>query len=294
MSVRVHKAVEPDNLTVKGKKRLAAMLAAGEYIVQPKHDGVYCQIVHVDGAFRAFSRTGESLLSVPQHILAQFAKFSVRWRFIGELWKPYTEHSVLNGMARKRSPQDALELHLFDMVHDEDPLAAYAERHGFLRSHPWLRGVEVIQNIDVPDADMEYLYELAAKIKAKPSAYDGLMLKDSKGLFVPGPGKDGGAIKVKPRASGDFRVIGTTPGKGNREGGIGALIVDLGGGVTCEVGAGLTFKDVYEGDFANAIVEVEYLGITKDGRLREPAYKSTRFDKAEADVLACNVPGGGD
>jgi ATP-dependent DNA ligase len=41
----------------------------------------------------------------------------------------------------------------------------------------------------------------------------------------------------------------------------------------------------------NKIVEVEYLSITKDGRLREPVYKSVRFDKAEPDVLACNLPG---
>jgi ATP-dependent DNA ligase len=295
VSVLVHKAVESDNLTVKGKKRLEAMLMSGEYVVQPKLDGVYCQIV---GA-RAFSRTGEPLPSVRPEILAQFSGADSSWRFIGELWCPFKPHSDINGMARKKSVQPALELHLFDAVEDGQD-ETYAERHAGLLCGEWRTGVEVVRNLPCsgqPGAmleTMEYLYDLAAKIKAKPSAYDGLVLKDSEGLFVPGSGKDGGAIKIKPRASGDFLCVGTAPGIGNREGGMGAAVVDLGGGVRCEVGSGFTLGEVHDKGaayFVGKILEIEYLAITKDGRLREPVYKSVRFDKTEADVLPCNVPG---
>lgn len=301
MSVLVHKAVEPDKLTVKGKKRLEAMLRDEEYIVQPKLDGVYCQIAFGltsthEGEWMAFSRTGEELLSVRPEILAQFSGASPDSRFIGELWMPFVDHSTINGMARKHSEQP-LELHLFDAVDDTLPQETYYDRHDGLIRHSWGTGIEVVKNMNVPMRGdtptnfVEYLYELAKQIKAKPSAYDGLVLKDSEGLFVPGSGKDGGAIKIKPRASGDFRVVGTTKGIGNREGGIGALLLALGGGVTCEVGSGLNMADVFDRDFTDAIVEVEYLAITKDGRLREPVFKSVRFDKTEADVLPCNVPG---
>jgi ATP-dependent DNA ligase len=287
MTVLVHKAVEPDKLTRKGKKRLEEMLLAGEYIVQPKLDGVYCQIVREPLGAVAYSRTGEILRSVPEHVMAQFSHMEAGWRFIGELWRPHTAHSTINGMARKQSPQD-LELHLFDaLVGDEVDTRTYGERYNTVSMQEWRRGVEVVRTIAVPDADMETLYELATEVKARRSAYDGLVLKDSMGLFTPGAGKDGGVVKIKSRNSGDFRVVGTTPGLGMREGGIGALVLDLGGGVTCEVGTGLTLAEVMRdpAEFVGRIVEVEYLDVTRDGRLREPAYKSVRFDKEVADVL---------
>lgn len=297
MSVLVHKAVEPDKLSVKGKKRLVQMLADGEYIVQPKLDGVYCQIVYRDDedegvrGWAAYSRTGESLLSVGPEILGQFSGASSQVRFVGELWRPFTDHSTINGMARKHSAQP-LELHLFDAF--STAASKYSTRYRALESYVWKRGIEIVKNINVPDADLDYLYDLAASLKTKPSAYDGLVLKDAEGLFVPGNGKDGGSIKIKPRLSGDFRVKGVTKGIGNREGGIGALVLDLGGGVDSEVGTGLNMADVHDRGaayFIDKIVEVEYLAVTKDGRLREPVYKSVRWDKTEADVLACNVPG---
>lgn len=308
MSVLVHKAVEPDKLSVKGKKRLHVMLEADEFIVQPKLDGVYCQIIYNDDeddgvrGWGAYSRTGEKLLSVGPEILAQFSQAAIDMRFIGELWLPNVDHSTINGLARKKSVQ-ALELHLFDAVSESVRNERYVSRYETLTDEGWgwKRGVEVVKNIRVasnghdPESMIEYLYELAAKIKAKPSAYDGLVLKDAEGLFVPGSGKDGGAIKIKPRNSGDFRVVGCTEGIGNRAGGMGAAIVDLGGGVTCEVGSGWTLADVHDrgcAHFKDQIIEVEYLDITKEGRLREPVFKSVRFDKAKADVLACNVPGG--
>lgn len=288
--VLVHRAVEPDNLTVKGKAALAGMIERGEAWAQPKLDGVYCQIV--EGA--AYSRTGEPLPSVPKRILKQFK--GLPGRYIGELWVPNTQHAVINGMARKQSPQDGLELHLFDYV--GNPASYYVTRYQALQDEPvgWGPGVHVVQNLPVKlpreqAAAMAYLYELAAKIKAKPSAYDGLILRDKYAPFVPGAGKDGGIIKIKPRASGDFRVVGCTEGLGNRAGGLGALIVDLGGGVTCEVGTGLKMDDVRGKCPVDSIAEVEYLAITKDGKLREPALKAIRWDKTQADVLACNVPG---
>jgi ATP-dependent DNA ligase len=298
-AVLVHKAVEPGNLSVKGAKRLAEMLDNDEYIVQPKLDGVYCQVLFdpVFKAWIAYSRTGEHLHSVGPEILAQFSERNETERFIGELWLPNTPHSDINGMARKKSVQP-LELHLFDVV---DPFPnSYSWRYDYLKTLWWGRGIEVVKSIPMtsaghgPDDMLDYLYELAAKIKAKSSAYDGLVLKDANAIFVPGNGKDGGAIKIKPRNSGDFRVVGCTKGEGNRAGGMGAAVVDLGGGVTCEVGTGWNMADVHDRGcayFKDKIIEVEYLSITKDGRLREPVYKSVRFDKTEPDVLACNIPG---
>lgn len=288
-AVLVHKAVEPGALTRKGKKRLEEMLLSGEYILQPKLDGVYCQIVTAGGGAIPYSRTGELLYSVPEHVLEQFVGLPDGWRFIGELWKPRTPHATINGMARKQSQQAGLELHLFDSVDDAMPDSVYENRYARLTMQEWKHGVEVVENLIVPDTDMEELYALAARIKSKESAYDGLVLKDSKGLFVPGAGKDGGAIKIKPRASGDFRIVGVTAGKGMREGGIGAFVLDLGCGVTCEVGTGLTQAMVFADPkrYIGQIAEVEFLSLTRDRLLREPALKSIRFDKVHSDTVAC-------
>ena len=296
MSVLVHKAVEPDNLTRKGKARLEAMIQTGEFLVQPKLDGVYCQIVHTDDGWQAFSRTGELLPSVPAHIIGQFAGRDTRMRWMGELWVAGVPHSTINGMARKKSPQAGLELHLFDAIGPESG-TLYVYRHEALAERGmWKRGVSVIQNLPVAlprvfETAMEQLYALAERTKAKESAYDGLILRDRYGIFKAGSGKDGGIIKVKPRQSGDFRVTACTEGIGNRAGGIGAYVVDLGGGVTCEVGTGLDMADVRGECLTGKIIEVEYLSITKDGRLREPVFKSVRWDKTAADVLECNVSG---
>jgi ATP-dependent DNA ligase len=289
--IQVHKAVEPDNLSVKGKKLFARLLQSliegtGEAVVQPKHDGIYAQIrFTAEGGWQAFSRTGQHLLSVGEDILDVFYTKGLQERvYNGELWLPMTQHQVINGKARKQSPQ-YLHLVLFDSFDPSNMAEPYEERVAFL-----IEGGGVVYPVKEIGLDgkviiIDDLYAFAREVTQRGSAYDGLMLKDRKGEYVPGHGKDGQTIKIKPRHTGDFLVVGTTDGIGNRKGGIGALVVSLGNGITSEVGSGLSMKDVFDGDFMGKIVEVEYLGLTKDGKLREPSYQRTRWDKTEGDVI---------
>lgn len=290
MTVLVHKAVEPDKLSKKGKKRYVELVAdlitsGGEAALYPKYDGVYAQFIHDDReGWRAFSRTGQRLLSVSEPILDQFyGRGLSHRRYMGELWLPRTAHQKINGAARKQSPQH-LELYLFDSADDRAPYETYAQREDYL-----FEGGGVVKRVrqhHVAVNVVDDLFDAAAALKNRgASAYDGLILRDKLGLFVPGAGKDGETIKIKPRAEGDFRVVGTTRGVGNRAGGIGALVVDLGGRTT-EVGTGLTQAEVFEKDSpVGRIATVEYLGLTSGGLLREPSFKGYRFDKTEADVL---------
>jgi ATP-dependent DNA ligase len=66
-------------------------------------------------------------------------------------------------------------------------------------------------------------------------------------------------------------------------------VVDLGGGVVCEVGTGLNDQDRKDPDWVGRIVEVEYLAVTKDGKLREPSFQRIRWDKKVPDVIGGNV-----
>lgn len=293
MSVEVHKAVEPGNLSTKGKKRFLALQHAlfngfrSEAILQPKHDGVYGQFIFDDReGWQAFSRTGQLLLSISDDIKDAFWSKAIQSRrYNGELWLPGTQHSVINGRARKQSAQH-LEVVLFDSF-DGTP-ETYVERQQYLFNS---KLVYPVADLAVPELYvLDDLYDLARSYKNRTSAFDGIMLKDPNGLYYPGAGKDGETIKIKPRAEGDFRVVGTTAGEGNRAGGIGALVVDLGRGITTDVGSGLTLAQVMDPESpVGRIATIEYLSLTKDGRLREPSFKAYRFDKAEADVLGEDI-----
>lgn len=293
MTVLVHKAVEPDKLSVRGKKRRLDLMMAlingdPSAALLPKYDGVYAQFLYEEGEWRAYSRTGERLLSVSAAITNVFDAKALHDRaYIGELWLPDESHQTINGRARKQSPQH-LELKLFDSYQrsdDDTDVMSYFNRRDYLFAGGPVTVAPLLGtagSINVPDD----VYDLARSIKNRSSAYDGLILRDMEAGFYPGRGTDGEIIKIKPRADGDFRVVGTTPGIGNRAGGYGALIVDLGSGITTEVGTGLTMVDVFEdASPVGRIATIEYLGVTKAGKLREPSFKGYRYDKTEADVL---------
>jgi len=315
MSVLVHKAVEPKNLSKAGKQRFADLLGNPNAIVQPKYDGVYCQLVDEGGPsgahYVAYSRTGERMPSVSQLILSFYNAHGTADRYIGELWAAGTSHADLNGAARRQYEQPQLAFVAFDA--DWGVPVQYTTRLRHLRDM-WKPERMVISPKTwlLSNDTLDDLYAMAKEFKDDPAgAYDGLMLKDPLGMFIPGDGKGGEVIKIKPRNSGDFRVIGVVEGKGKAAGMAGALVLDLGGGVTCEVGTGLdddTRKDYWRwwdmrGDSnmvalhgakyttVERIDEIEYLAITKDGKLREPSFKSTRWDKSVADVLPGNIKG---
>jgi DNA ligase-1 len=292
--VLVHKAVEPANTTAAGRANYDSLLdwfdrrpRTALPIVQPKYDGVYVQFVFDKShGWQGFSRTGELLPSVDDTIKDALYSTALKdRRYVGELWLPHTQHAVINGMARKKSPQP-LGVRLFDsFVPDEEE--PYALRREYLfTSGP----VVEVNNLNIADIHCEKdLYDLARSFTDRASAYDGLILRNPWSAHIPGDGRYGGIFKIKPRKTGDFRVIGTTPGKGKHAGKVGALVLDLGGGVTCEVGTGLTDSErEQDGNWVGLIVEVEYLAVTKDGKLREPSFQRIRWDKKTADVLPGN------
>lgn len=291
MSAFVHRAVEPDNLSVKGKKLYRTLIedvieGGFNTLIELKYDGVYAQFVYTDTeGWYAISRTGQRLKSVDERILDVFyAKALPDRRYNGELWLPQTAHSVINGMARKQSPQP-LNLVLFDSFDPEEREPLHTRRDYLFEGGPVSIARTIVPEDVLTESD---LYDLAKEWTGRSSAYDGLMLKDPNGFYKAGPGKDGEVIKIKPRKSGDFLVVDTTEGEGNRKGGIGALVVSLGGENTSEVGTGLSMADVFDRGreyFMGKIVEVEYLALSALGKLREPSYKRVRDDKTEPDVL---------
>ena len=85
-------------------------------------------------------------------------------------------------------------------------------------------------------------------------------------------------IKVKPKETHDVKVTGKQAGKGKFEGSLGAFLTDMG-----KVGVfkGLTAEQRKEllNVPIGAMIEVECMGLTKNGKFRHPVYLRHRFDK---------------
>lgn len=88
-------------------------------------------------------------------------------------------------------------------------------------------------------------------------------------------------IKVKPRDPSDLRIIGVQEGTGQFKGMLGSLHTAHG-----KVGTGFTpeqrqlFWELHlRGVLIGVIMEVEHRGVTKNLKMKEPAFKRLRWDK---------------
>lgn len=316
--IPVHRAEEPRKLARKGQAALSTLFGErrDRRRLYLKYDGVYVQWLYApySGGWSAWSRTGERLLSAETpEAIAYLRKFGERARaYVGELWIPNKPHAEINGAARRLTPQPEL----MTVLHDsylrepvqrlgEDP-TPFAERivyaiqlQGAGSGSPFLNASYLRDGSDFED--MDGMLEAAKLVKAAGSAYDGLILRDLDFAFVSGGGTSGGIYKVKPRPSLDLRVVGEHAEQ--RETKLGGYITVEYKGVRTDVGSGLTqdhLTDIAEcsngwcgGDegepedyvkaFVGRIAEIEYLELTRDGRLREPVFKAWRFDKEKPD-----------
>lgn len=299
----VHKAVELSKVKVKRRAELSAPgFLEANYIAQPKYDG--CNMVALfDGEkVEFFSRTGEPVTSVP-HIEMAIVTFPgmLPGAYLGECWAPDLPFNEISGLFRRQTPDEEtcrLQFVIFDyLTCDEwnagESIVNYGNR--VARMEPklslipqalnpiWLAGsfgniAETFKNTTAQDVCNKLV---------EAGGYDGLVLRDPYGAWKKGDNGTGGEIiKVKQVLSFDLRVVDYVPGKGKYEGQIGSLIVEF-NGQRMGAGTGLSDKqrniDLFHSQWYNKIVEVEALGYSSDGLLREPRLKGIRHDKVEAD-----------
>lgn len=295
----IHKAVELSK--VQKKLQPSERELTHNYLCQPKYDG--CNMVaHKFGASNELigltSRTGEKVHSA-EHIkeaLAQ-APFLPMGTYLGEYWHPFLEQPEVSGKFRDTKQQHTEPFFvIFDyLTHEEfdagfSPLS-YTER--VARIPPLFFKIEEFKSPVFPAESQGYLidHEMtpmeAALAFSSSGKYDGIILRKPDGTWTRGSGTTGEIIKVKPLLSLDLRVVGFEPGRGKYEGMIGTLLVEYEGKTQ---GAGTGLKDSqrniaeFEKLWLDRIVEIDCLGITADGYLREPRLKGVRFDKEEADA----------
>ena len=244
-----------------------------------KYDG--CCAILKDG--KTFSRTGEEYQCLNE-VAAYLAATYPGWVFIGEAWWPgANQFSLISGEFRRQRVSDKL---LF-MVHDTIPTEDF-ERGSC--SIPFQdRGWDLDYDGDMGDRIRQALgygrghdpEELCTLLVAR-GGYDGLILRDPNGTWTRGSGTTGEIIKVKRKLSYDLRVLEVNTAVGEKTGrAVYKLVVDF-QGKPLGVGSGVPHKleDVPKvGD----IVEVEAMDLSSEGLLREPRFKSIRFDKIKPD-----------
>lgn len=264
------------------------------WIIQPKYDGVHVMI-HTDGYVR--TRTGEEVLSVP-HLLEQAVEcFGPGQVLFCEAYKFGTPHKDINGSVRRQYPQPDLIGVVYDVVTQSEFEAGYSPAPYLARHdraiHDLIRATSltVVPWYQLVGDDTVNVDKLALKYKNDPfDAYDGLILRDASAPWAAGAAKEGEVIKVKPSLSLDLEVVGQFAEQ--RATKLGGYLTVTYNGVMSDVGSGLTqamLADIMGTDnfaacFVGSIAEIECLGITPDGKLREPRFKGFRFDTVSEEM----------
>ena len=250
------------------------------WLVQPKYDGVHI-MVHTEGYAR--TRTGEEVLSVPHIIEQAKAQVGPGQVLFCEAYLFDEHHKTINGTVRRNTPQPDLLAIVYDIVpqtcFDEgfDP-TPYSERFQVLQSI-WCPNIISVPMHNLPDGRTAQEYAVA--LTKLPDAYDGAIIRDVTAPWRRGVAKNGEVIKVKPSLTLDLQVVyGYAEHRDTKLGGY--LTVSY-NGVLSNVGSGLTqamLREImeYEDRFVGQVAEIECLGITPDGKLREPRFKGFRFD----------------
>lgn len=305
MTYIVHKAVE---LTALNKK-LQADIENHTYLLSPKYDGCHVIFLFDSGKFLAArSRTNETVHSM-DHIAVELLTLypflqNDKHAVMGEAWISGVGFSEISGTFRRQSPQPQLCFVPFDTTwwrydtcEDGRPvlgqcpdeltgssldLRTYDERLGALHRKYADPASGVLQlgttTLEQGDAIMVTAIWLARAYKER-GGYDGCVLARADGLYQVGAGKGGEFIKIKPLISHTCVCLDVEHAKGGKTGkNTGALVVQF-NGKEQRVSTGLTQAEMDNLDqFVGKHIEVEAMGLTVNGLLREPRYKGIRAD----------------
>ena len=299
----IHKAVEFAAVKVGVRKALGVSSVdelAQSYTAQRKHDGCNAIALVYPNADRdqLLSRTGERVRSC-QHVLVALRQRLSRYladghayAVLGEVWQPGTPQSTISGDFRRHDPAPELQFVVFDILDAESFTAGASPtpfEQRYERAAMLFRGAHPKDTVQLCATYYPGTYGLPQRMAdelAKPGGYDGLILRDPSAGWVAGSGTRGEIIKVKPVMTLDLRVDGLEEGKGKYAGVLGALVCKGPKGAVKVSGMTDEQRAAWWADPAaviGQIIEVQCLGITPAGSLREPRFKGIRHDKENAD-----------
>ena len=205
---------------------------------------------------------------------------------IGEAWMPDADFPTINGTFRRKRTQAQLRFALFDRSNWQpgEEVPQLGDERTYYQRMNGLDEVLYSEEYVIPvphfNGDLDEANKLAAEWKAK-GGFDGAIARDPHQPYVVGRCKHE-VIKLKPVLSLDLRVTERHITYGEKTGREVYTITVAYRGVATDVGSGMPHSRE-ELPQIGAIVEVECMGLTPDGKLREPRFKGIRYDKTEAD-----------
>lgn len=259
------------------------------YAAMRKYDGV-SGCVDLDAGTMT-SRTGEDYSVSCAHIIKRCQDvFGSGGKIYGEVWHQTDPQSKISGDFRRQSSGCAEHL-LFvifdcDFPHSDDP--GQAERY-----------ISILEYLfDEPEGSclLEAAYynpgtygtgKQLMETYMPGGGYDGLVYYNPKAEFAVGKDKLGNIIKEKPSVTFDLEVVGHELGKGRHANRIGAIHLRFRDGkILKSSGMSDAERDAWTADpslIMGKIVEIEAMGESSGGSLREPRYKGVRYDKIKPD-----------
>lgn len=258
------------------------------YAAMRKYDGVSGIVDTTAGTMT--SRTGEDYSVSCAHIIKQCQEtFGGDAVIYGEVWHPTDAQSKISGDFRRQSSGEAghllfviFDLH-FPYCDDPGQAGRYAVMIEYLdsESNPALR-LAAYYNPGTYGTGKQLM-----ETYMPSGGYDGIVYYNPNALLITGKDKLGNIIKEKPSVTFDLEVIGIEGGKGKYAGTLGAILLRFKDGkVLKSSGMSDQERDAWWCDPAlivGKIVEIEAMGLSSNGSLREPRYKGVRYDKLTPD-----------
>lgn len=292
--------LKPVEFDAMGKKNQAAFKWAGR-ILLPKYDGCFAMVAFHNGLPDfIMSRTGELVKSMDHVYEALFtaypwlAQSPGGWMVLGEAWNPGKEFADLSGEFRRQYPQPQLGFAPFDLVRYERH--APTDLPVLWSNHPYRERLNELENARIVLSNLVFApvpaicesrehAERYARCLKDAGGYDGAICSDPEAAYIPGSGKGGEFIKVKPLLSYSLECIGFKKDVGAKTGrDTCALTVRFKEGKPLGVATGLSeAQQAHPEQFVGKIIEVEAMGVSSKGLLREPRFKGVRTDVVKAD-----------
>lgn len=298
----VHKAIDEADLSAKVRNSFEADTL---WVASPKYDGCHAVFLFDDCKFvSAISRAGEVVRSMT-HIGAAFEEDAVlplgKVAICGEAWNPHLAFNDISGAFRQFREATELQFVPFDYTtweYNTDTtsppnilLNPYGIGGTYINrlTHLLRRIREVDSRVIHPTWHLfrGSLAQAVAEFTPQAQAlkelgvYDGIILADADGHYKPGPGSGGEFIKLKPVVSFTVTVRGAELSKGAKTGkNTAALVFELDDKRQL-VSTGLTQAQVDEiatTGWVGKRIEVEAMGKTVNGLLREPRFNGIRTD----------------
>lgn len=258
------------------------------YAAMRKYDGVSGIVDTTAGTMT--SRTGEDYSVSCAHIIKQCQEtFGEDTMVYGEVWHPTDAQSKISGDFRRQSGGEASHLLfvIFDLYfpYCDDPGQAgrYAAMIEYLdgESNPSLRPA-AYYNPGTYGTGKQLM-----ETYMPGGGYDGIVYYNPDALLVTGKDKLGNVIKEKPSVTFDLTVVDYEYGKGRHAHRIGAIVLRFKDGKFLKSsGMSDAERDAWTADpslILGKIVEIEAMGLSSNGSLREPRYKGVRYDKITPD-----------